>query len=565
MTKVKKTELAQTVAAAQSGNKYAVEKLYKEYRERIWFFVCKNVTSKQAAEDIVSDTFVTAIDKLSELRSAEAFGSWLYSIAYNNCLQYRNSEAGKAQFDSEQELESTIENAVLSEPVDLPPDFIEREETMQQLRDAVDSLNPDMRSADIMYYFEEMTVAQVGKALGLSENAAKQKLFQARKKLSAKLRKISKDGAVLCAVPLGAVLESCLDKGIAITSGSSAAAVKTGFTVKLAAAFISGALAVGVPLAMLDRGSRGDYRPEQITQQQSGELKAEASELLTSLCGLDFEYFTQSAQNTSDTAELARLVEQQGRSGDTGLPKLFLDQSDKWRLSVCSEIDERSANSVTMHYSQPLSDLKLYCSPAGESTLCRLYMRKYPYSSDDAGKYIRIELTLPAHNDIIYTLLHPDVTVDFDSKNQTIYDPAPLTDSTGQLGYSISCTDTDSLYIELSPKQELLCGIKDVTFSAAAYTGSDPHNTSCRIAENGNEHYFTTGEKITYQLRGVLDSKKGSWCITISELPKGCDKLKICLNYKRNGAAAGTSADCTTVLNLDMTQITNAKGQNKKL
>ena len=73
---------AQLVKAARSGDKDAIEMLYKQYRDRIWFFVSKNIDSRQAAEDIVSDTFLTAIEKLSDLRCPEAFGSWLYSIAY---------------------------------------------------------------------------------------------------------------------------------------------------------------------------------------------------------------------------------------------------------------------------------------------------------------------------------------------------------------------------------------------------------------------------------------------------------------------------------------------------
>ncbi|MBQ2580645.1 MAG: hypothetical protein II574_03340, partial [Ruminococcus sp.] len=68
-------ELAQAVRAARSGDKGAVEALYRHYRKRLWFFVCRNIDSQQAAEDIVSDSFLTAIEKLSELRCDEAFGS----------------------------------------------------------------------------------------------------------------------------------------------------------------------------------------------------------------------------------------------------------------------------------------------------------------------------------------------------------------------------------------------------------------------------------------------------------------------------------------------------------
>ena len=38
-------ELAQAVRAARSGDKDAVEALYRHYRKRLWFFVCRNIDS----------------------------------------------------------------------------------------------------------------------------------------------------------------------------------------------------------------------------------------------------------------------------------------------------------------------------------------------------------------------------------------------------------------------------------------------------------------------------------------------------------------------------------------
>ena len=65
------------VAAAKEGDKAAFEKLYNEYRNKIYFFAFKNTGTKEAAEDIVSETFLTAMEKIGELKSEEAFGSWL--------------------------------------------------------------------------------------------------------------------------------------------------------------------------------------------------------------------------------------------------------------------------------------------------------------------------------------------------------------------------------------------------------------------------------------------------------------------------------------------------------
>lgn len=137
-----KAELERTVLAAKGGDKAAIERLYTEYRRKIWFFVSKNVYSADAVEDIVSDTFLTAIEKLSELKCCKAFGSWLYSIAYSKCLQQQNIESGIARFENEEELESTIENSILNEPVRLPSDYLESEETKLQLKRLLKALNP---------------------------------------------------------------------------------------------------------------------------------------------------------------------------------------------------------------------------------------------------------------------------------------------------------------------------------------------------------------------------------------------------------------------------------------
>ena len=62
-----------------------LEQLYGEYRDRLFYFALKNVGSREAAEDIVSETFLAALEKLTTLKNADAFGAWLYSIAYNKC------------------------------------------------------------------------------------------------------------------------------------------------------------------------------------------------------------------------------------------------------------------------------------------------------------------------------------------------------------------------------------------------------------------------------------------------------------------------------------------------
>ncbi len=251
-----------STAAAVRNDRDAFEKLYGTYRDRLYFFAKKYTGSKEAAEDIVSETFITALEKLSTLRDEEAVGSWLYSIAYNKCMdQLKASSRALPLEDGAQD--------DLNAPVMLPDDYAVNEQLRTQLRDMIDSLSPEARSAVILYYYEEMSLEEVAKAMNINENAAKQRLFRARQTIRTKIEKLVGKGAVFAAVPLGAVLNSTAELTIkqtasagAAASGGAAKVAGMGFAAKAAAVGAAAVLAVGIPVGLSKLHEGGDFRSE---------------------------------------------------------------------------------------------------------------------------------------------------------------------------------------------------------------------------------------------------------------------------------------------------------------
>ena len=84
--KMNRNEISKLVIKAQQGDNEAFERLYTEFKDKVYFFAYRNVGNKTAAEDITSETFVTALEKLSQLKSGESFVGWLYTICYNKCV-----------------------------------------------------------------------------------------------------------------------------------------------------------------------------------------------------------------------------------------------------------------------------------------------------------------------------------------------------------------------------------------------------------------------------------------------------------------------------------------------
>ena len=185
-----KNDLITTVNNAKRGDKKAFETLYSEYYSNLYFFVLKNVKNKETAEDITQEAFLKAMKSLETLARPETFETWLHSIAYNKCMDNFRAESRNACFETDEEKEQAIENSALNSPVMLPEDYAVNEDRKRELADLIDRLKPDMRSALILYYYNDMSISEVASSLGMNENAAKQKLFLARKKLRAQIEKL---------------------------------------------------------------------------------------------------------------------------------------------------------------------------------------------------------------------------------------------------------------------------------------------------------------------------------------------------------------------------------------
>lgn len=65
----------------------SIDKLWDEYRKKIYQFICKRVDDSSTAEDITQDVFVKILQKIDSLQSEDKLQSWLYQIARNSITE----------------------------------------------------------------------------------------------------------------------------------------------------------------------------------------------------------------------------------------------------------------------------------------------------------------------------------------------------------------------------------------------------------------------------------------------------------------------------------------------
>lgn len=269
---MKKTELINTVNDAKHGDRKAFEKLYNEYYSNLYFFVLKNVKNKETAEDITHEAFLKSMEKIKTLEHPENYGTWLHSIAYNKCTDHFRAESRNAYFDTDEEKDFAIENNAMDMTVMLPEDYAINKDRKKEIAALIDGLKPEMRSALILYYYNDMSVSDVAKSLGMNENTAKQKLFQARKKLKTQIEKLYGKGGMLAVVPMKDMFKHTITPKYAAARVAAAPAVSSGFLAgKIAAISAAAVLAICIPvgLGMSEKSEKGFAGDVKLTDSSS--------------------------------------------------------------------------------------------------------------------------------------------------------------------------------------------------------------------------------------------------------------------------------------------------------
>lgn len=157
-------ELNNLLTQAQSGNREAFGLIYDEYSGKIYKFIFFRVGHKEVAEDILSDTFVKAWNKIDQVNSYKALSSWLYQVAKNNVIDYYRI---KREIVALEEVESILED---------PKNLIEEANLnleQKKLFDLVLQLPKD-QSAVIRYkFFEELETAEIAQIMNKTEGAVR--------------------------------------------------------------------------------------------------------------------------------------------------------------------------------------------------------------------------------------------------------------------------------------------------------------------------------------------------------------------------------------------------------
>ena len=232
-----------------------IYKLYTQYSSKVYAVCMSYLHNSDDAEDIMQDTFVTAMRKLDTLNNPEKAERWLIKIASNKCKDYIKKQKPCLIDDENGGYDGIVADT------QTPEQSYDINQATKQLRSAVDELPQNQRDVIVGFYFNQQSIKQLARKLNLTPSAVKSILHRARKSLKTECerREISLNSMGLGGALFMAGAKQAAEKIAAATAGAIAAKIVAG----VAAAAIIGYGAVGVAM-YTDRDSNVDmqYRQE---------------------------------------------------------------------------------------------------------------------------------------------------------------------------------------------------------------------------------------------------------------------------------------------------------------
>ncbi len=170
------------VAAAQGGDRFALDQLLRRHYDRI-HAVCRRVAGgTRDADDACQEALIKIVRNLPRFDGRSSFGTWAYRIATNASLDELRKRQRRPSLHS-------VDEAHRPETVDPDADaYTERFPDRLVLDDALDQLSEDLRIAVVLRDVADLDYAEIAEVLDVPVGTVKSRISRGRAALAAELR-----------------------------------------------------------------------------------------------------------------------------------------------------------------------------------------------------------------------------------------------------------------------------------------------------------------------------------------------------------------------------------------
>ena len=176
------------IEGCRRGERDAFRALFETYQDRIYSIALRFSGDEALAMDIAQDTFLKLFSSMAEFRGDSSFGTWVYRLVVNSCLDHKRRSWRLIPMADEV-------MAVLRAPGDALHGLL-HSEMRGRVQGAVEKLPADQRIVVVLRYTEGLAYEEIAEVLGCSVGTVASRLNRAHKALGRRLSHLKGDSHV---------------------------------------------------------------------------------------------------------------------------------------------------------------------------------------------------------------------------------------------------------------------------------------------------------------------------------------------------------------------------------
>ena len=165
------------------GDTNAFSTLVDMYKDLVFTLALRMLKNREEAEEVAQDTFIKTYKSIDRFKGDSKLSTWIYRVAYNTCLD--RIKKNKKHLNNVEINEFTVHQV---KTIDNALDKIEAKEREEAIQRCISALPSEDSFLLTLYYFDDLSLDEISKIVGITANSIKVKLFRCRKKLATILK-----------------------------------------------------------------------------------------------------------------------------------------------------------------------------------------------------------------------------------------------------------------------------------------------------------------------------------------------------------------------------------------
>jgi len=184
-----------------AGKHESFRVLVDRHGRKVFGLAYRMTGNEHDADEVVQETFLRCYKRLDSFEARSTFSTWLYRIASNCALDLlakrKQDKAHIVENDTREDDANSEERRLdYASPQPGPERMLLSSELRERVASAMKRLTDVERTAFVLRHFEGRSITEIGAVLKVREEAVKNTIFRAVKKMRTELEPLITPGAV---------------------------------------------------------------------------------------------------------------------------------------------------------------------------------------------------------------------------------------------------------------------------------------------------------------------------------------------------------------------------------